>query len=124
LKEEASKAINGNGMASAIWPCFAFIHHFPHLPLLSISASMRKHRLFQFIEKIMSCIESLPQVKIIAFPRGLTSSGEMQILFLEDVFMPDKNQKKAPGQNKKAKKSGEDKDPIDSLLDAGSAYTK
>jgi hypothetical protein len=47
----------------------------------------------------------------------------MQNTNLEDVFMPDRSGKKAPGTNKK-KKTGEDKDPIDSLLDAGSAYTK
>jgi hypothetical protein len=48
----------------------------------------------------------------------------MQNSNLEDVFMPDRSGKKAPGTNKKSKKAGEDKDPIDSLLDAGSAYTK
>jgi len=36
--------------------------------------------------------------------------------------MPDKNQKKQRQQKKK--RSTEDKDPIDSLLDAGSGFTK
>jgi hypothetical protein len=81
--------------------------------------AIRKNR------QVFSYIKTLRQDKIKSFPRGYeASSGELQKIYLEDVFMSDKNQKKAPGTNKKAKKTGEDKDPIDSLLDAGSAYTK